>query len=118
MSKKNANGKSCIQAKMSGRVFSSLNDLGTALGFKTPEQPAPKAKNCRKCGTAMRNIPGTNVWVCDGMVENGDKKMVPCNNRVVTSLNPAPKSSDNSGKPKQQKNRGNHQGKPAQAATA
>ena len=117
MSNKNANGKSCIPAKMSGRVFSSLNDLGTALGFKTPEQPTPKAKNCRKCGTAMRNIPGTNVWVCDGMVENGDKKMVPCNNRAVTSLNPVPKSSDNSGKPKQ-KNRGNNQGKPAQAATA
>lgn len=124
MSKKNnANGKSCIPAKMSGRVFSSLNDLGSALGIKAPEQPTPKAKNCRKCGTAMRNIPGTNVWVCDGMVEqekDGVKKMVPCNNRAVTSLNPVPKSSENSGKPKQQKNRGNHQGKPAkaQAATA
>ena len=121
MSKKNsANGKSCIPAKMSGRVFSSLNDLGTALGFKTTEHPTPKAKNCRKCGTAMRNIPGTNVWVCDGMVEqekDGVKKMVPCNNRAVTSLNPVPKSSDNSGKPKQE-NRGNNQGKPAQAATA
>lgn len=121
MSKKNnANDKSCIPANMSGRVFSSLNDLGTALGFKTPEQPTPKAKNCRKCGTAMRNIPGTNVWVCDGMVEqekDGVKKMVPCNNRAVTSLNPVPKSPENSGKPKQQKNRGSHHGKPAQAAT-
>ena len=117
----NAKGKSCIPAKMSGKVFSSLSDLGIALGFKTPEQPTPKAKNCRKCGTAMRNIPGTNVWVCDGMVEqekDGVKKTVPCNNRAVTSLNPVPKSSENSGKPKQQKNRGNNQGKPAQAATA
>lgn len=114
-------GKSCIPTKMTGKVFSSLSDLGIALGFKTPEQPTPKAKNCRKCGTAMRNIPGTNVWVCDGMVEqekDGVKKMVPCGNRAVTSLNPVPKSSENSGKPKQQKNRGNHQGKPAQAATA
>ena len=50
--------------------------------------------------------------------KDGVKKMVPCNNRAVTSLNPVPKSSENSGKPKQQKNRGNHQGKPAQAATA
>lgn len=116
--KQQMQGKGCIPAKMTGKVFSSLSDLGIALGFKTPEQPTPKAKNCRKCGTAMRNIPGTNVWVCDGMVENGDKKMVPCGNRAVTSLNPVPKSSENSGKPKQQKNRGNHHGKPAQAATA
>lgn len=121
MSKKQKmNGKSFIPAAMYGRVFSSLSDLGGALGISTPEQPTPKAKNCRKCGTAMRNIPGTNVWVCDGMVEqekDGVKKMVPCNNRAITSLNPAPKSSENSGKPKQ-KNRDNHQGKPAQAATA
>ena len=118
MSKKNnANGKSCIPAKMSGRVFSSLNDLGTALGIKAPEQPTPKAKNCRKCGTAMRNIPGTNVWVCDGMVENSDKKMVACGNRAMTAVRADTQSSENSGKPKQ-KSRGNRQGKPAQAATA
>ena len=118
MSKKNnAKGKSCIPAEMTGKVFSSLSDLGIALGFKTPEQPTPKEKNCRKCGTAMRNIPGTNVWVCDGMVENADKKMVPCGNRAMTGVRSASQSSENSGKPKQ-KNRGNRQGKPAQAATA
>lgn len=114
---KKLKNKGIIPPNMSGKRFSALSDLGSALGFENTEQPTPKAKNCRKCGTAMRNIPGTNVWVCDGMVENGDKKMVPCNNRAVTSLNPVPKSSDNSGKPKQ-KNRGNNQGKPAQAATA
>lgn len=113
--------KGIIPPAMSGKRFAALSDLGSVLGFKAQEQPTPKAKNCRKCGTAMRNIPGTNVWVCDGMVEQGKdgvKKMVPCNNRAVTCINPAPKSSENSGKPKQQKNRGNHQGKPAQAATA
>lgn len=116
MSKKNnAKGKSCIPAKMSGKVFSSLSDLGIALGFKTPEQPTPKAKNCRKCGKPMRQVPGTNVWVCDGMVEqekDGVKKLVPCNNCAITGAGPRPQSSENPGKPK-------HQGKPAKAqATA
>lgn len=113
--------KGIIPPTMSGKRFSDLSDLGSALGFKPSEQHTPKSMKCRKCGTVMRNIPNTNVWVCDGMVEqekDGVKKTVPCNNRAVTSLNPVPKSSENSGKPKQQKNRGNHQGKPAQAATA
>ncbi|MBQ7792664.1 MAG: hypothetical protein IJ367_04150 [Clostridia bacterium] len=122
MSKKQKmSGKSFIPAKMTGKIFNSLTDLGVALGFTTPERPTPKAKNCRKCGTAMRNIPGTNVWVCDGMVEqekDGNKKMVPCGNRAMTSVRPATQNSENSGKPKQQKSRGNHQSKPAQATTA
>ena len=121
MSKKQKmNGKGLIPPKMSGKVFSSLSDLGIALGCKNPEQPTPKDKNCRKCGTAMRNIPGTNVWVCDGMVEqekDGVKKMVACGNRALTSVRPASQSSENSGKPKQ-KSRGNNQGNPVQAATA
>lgn len=100
---------------MKGKVFSSLSDLGSALGFKPSEQPTPRSMKCRKCGTAMRNIPNTNVWVCDGMVEqekNGVKQMVACGNRAMTSVSPRPQSSEYSGKPK-------NQGKPAKAqATA
>ena len=107
--------KGIIPSAMSGKRFFNLSDLGYALGFKPSEQPTPKAMKCRKCGTAMRNITGTNVWVCDGMVEqekDGVKKLVPCNNRAITGVGPRPQSSENPGKPK-------HQGKPAQAqATA
>lgn len=119
MSKKQRmGGKGFIPTEITGKVFNSLSEFGAAFGIKPAEQPTPKAKNCRKCGTAMRNIPGTNVWVCDGMVENAEKKTVPCGNRAMTTVRSANQIPENSGKPKQQKNRGNHQGKPAQATTA
>lgn len=112
--------KSIVPANMKGTIFSSLSDLGSALGFKAPEQPTPKAKNCRKCGHPMRQVPGTNVWVCDGMVEqekDGVKKQVPCNNRAITGVGPRPQSSENPGNSKAGKPK--HQGKPAQVqATA
>lgn len=121
MSKKLKN-KGIVPPAMSGNVFTSLNDLGSALGFKASEQPTPKSMKCRKCGTVMRNIPGTNVWVCDGIVEqekDGVKKSVVCGNRAMTSVCPAPQSSEKSGnfKPKQ-KNKGKSSGQPVQAATA
>lgn len=100
-----------IPSTMSGKRFSTLSDLGSALGFKPAEQPTPRSMKCRKCGTAMRNIPGTNVWVCDGMVEkdkDGVKKMEACGNLTMTSIGPRPQSSDNPGnaKPKRPKNPG------------
>lgn len=92
---------------MKGKVFRSLADLGSALGCKTTESPTLKGKNCRKCGHPMRQVPGTNVWVCDGVVEqekDGVKTMVPCKNRAMTSVDPRPQSSENPGnfKPKKQ----------------
>lgn len=118
MSKKLKN-KGIIPSTMSGKRFSALSDLGSALGFKPVEQPTPKSMRCRKCGTAMRNVPGTNVWVCDGMVEKGEgdkKKLEACGNRAMTSVRPVPQSSDNpsNSKPKQ-KHQGKPSGKPTQA---
>lgn len=113
--------KGIVPTAMSGKVFSSLSDLGEALGFKSAERPTAKAMKCRKCGTVMRNIPGTNVWMCDGQVikVDGDtKKMVPCGNRAMTSTHPATQSSENPGNFKPNKNQGKNTGKPAQAATA
>lgn len=115
---KKLKNKGIIPPAMSGKRFTALSDLGSALGFKAPEQPTPKAKNCRKCGHPMRQVPGTNVWVCDGMVEqvkDGVKKQVPCGNRAMTSVGPRPQSSENPGNSKPKYN-----GKPAkaQAATA
>ena len=113
--------KGIIPSAMSGKRFYDLSDLGSALGFKSAEQSTPKAMKCRKCGTVMRNITGTNVWMCDGQVikvEGDTKKMVPCGNRSMTSTRPATQSSENPGNFKPNKNQGKNTGKPAQAATA
>lgn len=119
---KKSKNEGIVPPNMSGRRFSALSDLGSALGFKPAEQPTPRSMKCRKCGKPMRQVPGTNVWVCDGMVEqekDGVKKLVPCNNQAITGVDPRPQSSENPGdfKPKQ-KHRGKPSGKPAQAATA
>ena len=60
MSKKLKN-KGIIPSAMSGKKFSALSDMGSALGFKPAEQPTPKSMKCRKCGTVMRQVPVTNV---------------------------------------------------------
>ena len=117
MSKKLKN-KGIIPSAMSGKKFSALSDMGSALGFKPAEQPTPKSMKCRKCGTVMRQVPGTNVWVCDGMVEqekDGVKKQVACGNRAITGVGPRPQSSDNPGNSKLKKHQGKPSGKPAQA---
>lgn len=111
MSKKLKNkSKGFIPSAMKGKIFSSLSCLGDALGIKPTEQPTPKSMKCRKCGAVMRNISGTNVWVCDNMVEQGEgdaKKTVPCGNRAMTTARPA----QNSDNPKPKKNIGKVPGK-------
>lgn len=94
-----------IPSSAQNKSYDSLSALGAALGVKPTEQP-PKAKNCRKCGHPMRQVYGTNVWVCDGEVE-----MVPCNNRAITGVGPRPQSSENPGNSKPK-----YQGKSAVAA--
>lgn len=86
-----------IPKSAKNKSYDSLSALGSALGVKPAEQPTPKAKKCRKCGKPMRQVSGTNVWLCDSMVEvekDGVKKMVPCGNRAITAVNPVPQSSD------------------------
>lgn len=86
-----------IPSSAKNKSYDSLSALGAALGVKPAEQLTPKAKKCRKCGKPMRQVPGTNVWLCDSMVEvekDGVKKMVPCGNRAITAINPVPQSSE------------------------
>jgi hypothetical protein len=111
MSNKSKN-KGVIPAAASGKKLYSLSDLGPALGFKPSDRPTPKSMKCRKCGTVMRNIPNTNVWVCDGMVEqekDGVKKQVACGNRAITGGGSRPQNPDNPGNSKsgKPKNHGN-----------
>lgn len=102
MSKKQKfKSKSIVPPNMKGTIFTSLSDLGSALGFKPSEQPTARSMKCRKCGKPMRQIPGTNVWLCDSMVENEKKELVPCGNRAMTSVRPVPQNSEPKGnKPK------------------
>ena len=48
----------------------------------------PKAIKCRKCGAPMEIIENTNVAICTGefdIDENGQKKSVSCNHRIIFS---------------------------------
>lgn len=58
-------------------VFKSFKEMGKAVGIKEREEKrSEKARFCKKCGSKMRHIAGTNVYICDGAKENGD----PCGN--------------------------------------
>lgn len=120
--------KPFIPKSVRGATFNSLEAMGVALGFKPVPAPEHFKKTCNVCGTPMRLIPETNVWVCDGTKDDGK----PCTRRILSNPRPADKPDDNpktdakSGdkfkgnrqdKPKHKK--GKSFGKPAQAqATA
>lgn len=60
----------------------SLAELGPALGVsKKKRDESQREKKCKVCGTVMQNIPGTNVFVCNGTTE--EKK--PCSNYALSS---------------------------------
>lgn len=79
--------------RANGKVFHSLSDFGHAVGIRREGIQLSATKKCRKCGTMMRKIAGTNVWICDGfavdedgnqVLENG--KPIPCKNRVLEKV--------------------------------
>ena len=69
------------------QVFNNFSDLGKAFGVRQ-KQHKEKPFFCRKCGEVMQHIPGTNVYLCNTIVEekdeNGEVKQKPCGNRVFT----------------------------------
>ena len=102
-------------------VFDSFAALGKAFKVKPAEPATPKSMKCRKCGSVMRNVPGTNVFICDGQVEKAEgkeKHMEPCGNRAFASVRSESKVFENAGnsKPAQRSN-GKHAGKTARVAT-
>lgn len=61
--------------------FTSFEELGAHKGIN-PATTKAKKYRCHKCGSTLREIPGTNVMVCDGT----DKDGKPCGNRVLKSV--------------------------------
>lgn len=70
---------------MKGKTVRSLREMGEALGVKTEASEKTFSKKCRKCGSQMNNIAGTNVWLCPGTTEEGE----PCGNRLITAVRTA-----------------------------
>lgn len=46
-------------------TFNSFESLAMAMGIKSRKTHVEHALKCGVCGSPMREIPGTNVWVCD-----------------------------------------------------
>ena len=76
----------------------ALQEVMPSLGFKVAGKPAKEVrpKKCRVCGGDMTAITGTNVWVCQNIVEktkprkNEDGSVTEykvtemCDNRLLT----------------------------------
>lgn len=71
-------------------IYTSFQELAASRGLHPPK-PIHKPQTCRRCGAVLREIPGTNVMVCDGEIENKEtQKKEPCGNRILRSrVNPA-----------------------------
>lgn len=71
-------------------TYTSFQELAASRGI-FPPAPTHKDQTCRRCGAVLREIPGTNVMVCDGEIENKEtKKKEPCGNKILRSrVNPA-----------------------------
>lgn len=67
-------------------TYASFQEFAATRGIH-PAKPIPaKPQTCRRCGTALRPIPGTNVMVCDGEIKNeATGKMEPCGNQILRS---------------------------------
>lgn len=65
-------------------IFASFEELGRYKGIRPPVFRQKRDKTCRKCGAVLREIPGTNVLICDGVGEDGK----PCGNRVLNRVHP------------------------------
>lgn len=45
-------------------TYKSFQELAVAMGMKVSPKKAVKRK-CGNCGAPLRNVTGTNVWLCD-----------------------------------------------------
>lgn len=51
-------------------TYTNFADVAQALGFRVKRKAVKKeaARECPICGSEMRHISGTNVWVCDAVL--------------------------------------------------
>lgn len=54
--------------------FTSFKEMGAALGVKV-KTPKAKVHKCSFCGEPLRQVQGTNVWVCDNPMVIRDAKL-------------------------------------------
>ena len=73
------------------KIFTSFQEFAAYCGIHPSVPRSARRQNCRLCGSVMREIPGTNVMVCDGEMKNQETgKVVKCTNVVLRSrVNPA-----------------------------
>ena len=69
---------------MAKRKFRTFEELGAALGISKPERRVSNTMTCRKCGGTMVRVSDSNVFLCEGIKEDGE----PCRNRAFTSVKP------------------------------
>lgn len=54
------------------KKFTSFSELGKAMGVKPKARKDAPAVKCVVCGAEMRNVPGTNVYLCTGKNDEGE----------------------------------------------
>lgn len=59
-------------------VLHSFAELGEAFGIASKPR-RPRVYHCKKCGSEMTRIEGTNVFFCHGKTDEGE----PCTNRMI-----------------------------------
>ena len=72
-------------------VYTNFNDVAKALNIKIKSNKREESHNCPNCDNELRNIAGTNIWVCDwakledATFKNGNSAQVftICGNQVV-----------------------------------
>ena len=73
-----------------GAVWNATHDR--KLRVRPVAERAEKARKCRICGAEMEHIPGSNVYVCRGMIETPKptaedpdaKESKPCTNYALS----------------------------------
>lgn len=45
--------------------FNSFAAVAAAIGMKRSKTKSEKARKCPECGMELRQVGGTNVWMCD-----------------------------------------------------
>lgn len=76
-------GKSVKKQKVI--TLNSFEDLSKACGLPQKQPKEQKPRKCFRCGGDMRQIDGTNVFLCTGTKKDKDGKEKQCMNRLIVN---------------------------------